>query len=63
MIEVLDIPGRRLIARTRLDSPKSNVGPLTREGLARLEDQLMLLPGDLGRDAAVFHFRCDALRE
>lgn len=61
VIEVLDIPGRRRVARVHLDPPEHGRGPLTREGLARLGDTLLFLPGDLGRDAAIFHYQSEGL--
>lgn len=56
-VEVLDIPQRRRISQLRLETG------LTREGLARVGDTLMFLPGDLGHDASILHYQCDGLPE
>jgi len=63
MIEILDIPNRRRIVRLRLNPPDESMGWLTREGLARWGDEVLFLPGDLGSNAEIFHYRASGLQD
>ena len=57
-IDWLDLGQRRLVDRIRLTDPHQRES-LTREGMTIHNNELYLLPGDLGEDAVLYQYRVE----
>lgn len=62
LLQWLNIKERRLIDSIRLPSPTADESTPTHEGMAVFQDELFLLPDDLGNDALLHRYKLEATR-
>ncbi len=63
VIQWIDISNRKTLDSIRLPSPSFETHSMTREGMAFFDQQLFLLPGDLGEDAILHRYRVESVTE
>ena len=63
VLDLLDIRQRKLLDRVHLSDPDGGDVSLTHEGMARLNNELFFLPGDLGDNAFLYRYWLEILPE
>ena len=57
VVDVYDVVNRRQLVSMHVPAVEGHSGPLTHEGLCLYDGKVVLLPGDIGRDARLYFFR------
>jgi len=61
VVQWIDLSKRQTLDTIRLPSPSLEAHSMTHEGMAFFEQQIFLLPGDLGEDAALYRYRVESV--